>query len=652
MQKSPDDDTRLRPRMGSRKGKVAVQRAPRFIQSVLARAYVRYGRIAGAGQGRAPRKHVTRGVADVRQPRIGARRCIVKARIIKMGPHGMKAARLHLSYIERDGVDRDGSPGRLYGTDDTLDRASLAEPVRGERHQFRFIVSPEDDIDLTMFTRQLMSGVESDLGVRLRWGAVNHYDTDNPHAHVVVRGMDRRGHEVRIDRLYLSERMRWRAQNILTDELGPRLEHEIYRQLDREVERERFTSLDRTLETLLAPERTIDMAGIARACGDEQRRRMVGRLRVLEDLQLATRPGPGVWTLALDWQQALRDLGEREDIHRRIYDATKGDVALDRFEIWSERAERDPIVGVVRRKGLDNELRGDFYAVVETARGGAAYVRLHEVAARELQEGSIARVAVERQTWAKPIDRVLELVAGENGGVYDARLHLEQMRRRPVVIQGRTLDPAEVVAANVRRLERLERYSLVIKLEDGRWRLPPDLVKSLEARDLSHPRHMVRAQTIAPPLEQQITRRGPCWLDSLDPNEPRAFFGFGTKRQTALEQREKFLLGLGIACEPREDRMRALERLERHDLGQKLARERGVTLLPSPLPGMRGQLLMLDRNSTREPVAYVLDQVNRRLALVPTPQDLSMIGRRVTLSLGADGRLRMRADGLEMDRGR
>jgi hypothetical protein len=84
MQKPPNDETRLRPRMGRRRGKVAVQRAPRFIQSVLARAYVRYGRIAGAGQARAPRKHATRGVADVLQPRIGARRCIVKTRIIKM----------------------------------------------------------------------------------------------------------------------------------------------------------------------------------------------------------------------------------------------------------------------------------------------------------------------------------------------------------------------------------------------------------------------------------------------------------------------------------------------------------------------------------------------------------------------------------------
>jgi hypothetical protein len=259
--KNPSDEpATFRPRIGGRKGHVPVQRAPRFIASVLARARGRFVRAAGIGPAGAPRNHVMRGVADVPRPRIGARRCIVKARIVRMGPHGTKVARLHLSYIERDGVDRGGAPGRLYGMDDTFDRATLAEPIRGERHQFRFIVSPEDDVDLTTFTRDLMSGVESDLGVRLRWGAVNHHDTDNPHAHVVVRGVDKRGHQVRIDRLYISERMRWRAQNILTDELGQRLEFEIDRQLEREVRQQRLTSLDRRLGALLGPDHDVSLA--------------------------------------------------------------------------------------------------------------------------------------------------------------------------------------------------------------------------------------------------------------------------------------------------------------------------------------------------------------------------------------------------------
>lgn len=43
---------------------------------------------------------------------------------------------------------------------------------RGDRHQFRFIVSPEDAgqlEDLREYTRQLMDRVESDLATRLDW---------------------------------------------------------------------------------------------------------------------------------------------------------------------------------------------------------------------------------------------------------------------------------------------------------------------------------------------------------------------------------------------------------------------------------------------------------------------------------------------------
>jgi type IV secretory pathway VirD2 relaxase len=616
---------------------------------VLARVHVRFIRVAGLGTPRVPRKHVTRGVADVRAPRLGARRCIVKARIVRMGPHGVKAARAHLAYVERDGVDRDGSPGRLYGADDEFDRVSLSEPIRGERHQFRFIVSPEDDIDLTTFTRDLMSRVESDLGVRLRWGAANHYDTANPHAHVVVRGVDKRGHEVWIDRTYISERMRWRAQNLLTDELGPRLDFDVDRQLAREVTQERVTSLDRRIHSLAGPEQTLDMARLARRCEDEERRWLVGRLRKLESLQLAERPAPGRWQLQPNWQQGLRDLEQRAEIVARI-DRAVPERNRELTEIVTRDAERDPIEGIVRAKGLHDELRGDMYAVVETARGQALYVQLDPTAADTVKKGEVVRMAVERQTWAKPIDRVLERVAREGGGMYDAKAHLGELRQRPIVVSGRTIAAEEVIAANVRRLERLERYQLVTRLDDGRWRVPPDLVRTLESRDVSHPRHLMRVQTIAPPLEPQVTRRGPSWLDSLDPQTPRVFYGFGSALRSAIEQREKFVLGLGIAPEPREERMRALERLERHDLARKLALDHGVAALPSPPPGMRGQLLMLDKNAAREPIAYVLDTVNRRLALVPVPTDLSLIGRRVTVGLDRAGQLLVRRDGLGVER--
>ena len=483
--------------------------------------------------------------------------------------------------------------------------------------------------------------------MRLPGGAVNHYNTDNPHAHVVVRGVDQAGREVWIDRAYITERMRWQAQHLLTEELGPRPEHEIERQLDREIGQERLTSVDRQLAAVLAPDQTTDVARLAAKSGDGERRRLVGRLQKLETLQLAVRTTAGSWKLSPEWQIALRELGERGDVIKRIHRAMGADGDPARYEVVDASVDRPPIEGVVRRKGLHDELRGDAYAVVETPRGKAAYVRLDASSAETLVEGSVVRITVEPQKWAKPIDRVLDRVARENGGVYDAKAHLEALRPRPIVIAGRTIAPEEVVAANVRRLARLERYHLVTRIEDGRWRVPADLVGTLEARDASHPRRLVRAQSLAPSLQRQLTLRAPCWLDAQDPAVPRAPFGLGAALGRAIEERARFLAGLGIPREPREQRLQALERLERLDVCRKLGAEHGATALQEPAPGMRGRMLACGTSVAGVPLVYVVDQANRRVAVLPLPPDArALVGRTVTLGRDATGRVLIRPDGL------
>ena len=95
-----------------------------------------------------------------------ARRVVVKARYVRMTPGGAKAAKLHLRYIERDGVEQDGSKGVLYGPDGPVERRTFEEPRLGEKHQFRIIVSPEDagELDLTIYVRDLMKRVQKDIG--------------------------------------------------------------------------------------------------------------------------------------------------------------------------------------------------------------------------------------------------------------------------------------------------------------------------------------------------------------------------------------------------------------------------------------------------------------------------------------------------------
>jgi type IV secretory pathway VirD2 relaxase len=614
---------------------------------VLIRAHRRLVRVAGIGQPRAARKTGTRGVADVLQPRPGSRRCVVKAHIVKMTRSGMAAARLHLGYIERDGVERDGSAGRLYCEAEAVERSLVADAIPGERHQFRFIVSPEDEVDLTTFTRQLMRQVEQDLSVKLQWGAVNHYNTDNPHVHVVVRGVDRAGREVWIDRAYITERMRWQAQYLLTNDLGPRPQHEIERQLDREITQERLTGVDRRLAKAVSPDQTTDIARLALVASPEERRRLVGRLQALETMQLASRTEAGAWRLDANWQDALRELGERGDIIRRVQRAMGDPPHRAAHQVIDGTVERAPVEGVLRQKGLHDELRGDVYAVIETARGDASYVRMDAISSEAIAEGSIVRVAVEKQTWAKPMDRALEKIARDNAGVYDPRAHYEALKERPAVVHGRAVSAEETVAANIRRLARLERYNLVSRIDEERWRVPPDLVESLQARDVTHPRHLVRAQTVAPPLEQQVALRAPCWLDVQDAAAPRGPQGHGGEVARAIAARDAFLETLGIAREPRGERLAALESLERRDIGRKVAAEHGASLLPAPHAGMRGELVGCGQTAAGVSLVGVLDRPNHRLVVMQAPADgAALVGRRVTVSREGTGHLVVRPDRL------
>jgi type IV secretory pathway VirD2 relaxase len=65
---------------------------------------------------------------------------------------------------------------------------------------------------------------------------------------VVLRGKDDTGKDLIISRDYIAEGMRHRASELATEWLGPRSELEMQRSMQREVEQERWTGLDRTLQ--------------------------------------------------------------------------------------------------------------------------------------------------------------------------------------------------------------------------------------------------------------------------------------------------------------------------------------------------------------------------------------------------------------------
>src|SRR3546814_13657354 len=84
-----------------------------------------------------------------------------------------------------------------------------------------------------------------DLGTGLDWVAIDHWNTDNPHIHILVRGVADDGTDLVIDRAYVSEGIRFRAEERVTLELGLRSDREMTQAIECEVYAERWTNLDR-----------------------------------------------------------------------------------------------------------------------------------------------------------------------------------------------------------------------------------------------------------------------------------------------------------------------------------------------------------------------------------------------------------------------
>ena len=250
------------------------------------------------------------------------------SRIVRHRGTGFRSAPLskHVAYLQRDGVTHDGADARMFDArSDAADERAFAERCRDDRHHFRFIISPEDAAtlqSLRTFTRELMADAERDLGTRLDWVAIDHWNTDNPHVHVLIRGRADDGKDLVISRDYNSRGFRHCAAERVTLELGPRSEHEIRSALEKEVEADRWTGLDRALHNIAD-----EGAGIANLRpgapneDPELRRLLVGRVAKLERLGLAEQVAPGCWTLKPGIENTLRDLSIRDDIIKTMHRA-------------------------------------------------------------------------------------------------------------------------------------------------------------------------------------------------------------------------------------------------------------------------------------------------------------------------------------------
>jgi type IV secretory pathway VirD2 relaxase len=616
-----DDD--FTPKLGRKRGKDG-KRVVQYGGRILAAA-----RLAGTKTGVRSRRfdgsRIGRGASMGRllssRDRLAGfrgRRAVVKASLIRLQGKAGQVARAHMRYIQRDGVTREGLPGELYGPEtDRADGDDFLKRTAGDRHQFRFIVSAEDGAeypDLKPYVRRFMGQVEQDLGTKLDWVAVDHFNTERPHTHIVLRGVDDRGDNLIIAREYISHGLRERASELVTLDLGPRTDREIEDRLRHDVDQERLTAIDRRLLRRMDGER-----GVLPTDNDPfQQSIAAGRLRKLKAMGLAEDIGGGRYRLAEGLEHTLRHMGERGDIIRlmqRELTARRLDRAGVEQVVSTEL--REPIVGRLIQRGFSDEHRDRHYVMVDGIDGRVHYVDIGRGdATPSLPENATVRIEPTKAA-ASQADRTVDAIARANGGSYSVDLHL---RHDP--------NASEAFAtSHVRRLEAMRRAGGgPERLPDGSWRIPGDHLARAEtyAQRQQRDRPVALSVLSDSPVADLAAKEAPTWLDrelTEGGHGPVRDVGYGRDVRTALAARRQWLIEQQLADGERQGfrlRIGAMESLRQRELesvGGRLADHLGKRFEPA----RNGERIegVIARRIDLESGPYALVERSRDFTLVP-----------------------------------
>ncbi|MHB1302380.1 MAG: DUF3363 domain-containing protein [Acidiphilium sp.] len=558
-----EDDLPLHPRLGRKRSrgdrpalastqiKRAISRAGSLTRSPAASSTdagrhiaslpAKRGRGATFARGRAASPH---GWSNIRP---GARRVVVKARYVPMRV-GSRGAAVHLRYLQRDGVTRDGARGRLYSaTSDRADGSAFLDRAEGDPRQFRLIVAAEDGpqlSDLRSFTRDLMHQVEQDLATQLDWVAVDHFNTGHPHTHIVIRGVDELGENLIIAGVYLAHGIRERASELATIELGPETMLERQQKLSREIDQERLIRIDRALlrEAGEAADGFIDTRATTNdRHADFDRHLRIGRLQTLKRLGLAKEVEVGRWQLKPRMEQTLRHLGEQGDIIKTMHRAMAGqkvECGAEQIVIHGkDETITTPITGRLLGRGLGADELGDrVHLVIDGIDGRTHYIELSTgvMSIETTPIGAILQVdAAGREPRAA--DQNIARLARENDGIYRTADHFAVVRADRGIV-----DPDAYVEAHIRRLEALRRAGVVERLDADHWRIPTGFEQRAALHDAGRsPGGSLRVLSTLD-LEAQIASDGATWLDRHligRDSMPITMAGFGVEIEAALDQR-------------------------------------------------------------------------------------------------------------------
>lgn len=288
-------------------------------------------------------------------------------------------------YIQRDSATQQNQKGEAF--DAANERVNASHIMgdwqkAGDEHVFKFILSPEfgDRHDMRAYTRDVVKELERDLGTKLEWVAADHYNTDDPHVHLAIRGVDERGNTLRIPREYVRQQLRQRTSEVATRHIGLRTDLDVAEAFDRQIKQQRFTDLDRRLLKTAAKSPGGDVVDFtnaiaARAAKDtkDMRLREIRRLAHLESMGLARQVRPMCWQLDAGLENVLRQRQIADDRLKTMYRARQvlSDPRLQLVTTDLKAAGR--VAGRLVGTGLD-ERTDRSYMLVESTDGRVHYL--------------------------------------------------------------------------------------------------------------------------------------------------------------------------------------------------------------------------------------------------------------------------------------
>lgn len=298
-------------------------------------------------------------------PRPYNQRCAVRITYSPNKVAGQWAA--HGRYISRESAAaQQSSQCGFASTESSVNiPATLAEwQNAGDPRLFKLIVSPEfgDRLDLEGHTRSLMERMERDLGTKLEWLAVVHRNTEHPHVHVALRGIDQNGAALRLSREFIKNGIRQHAEQLATDQLGYRTQLDAEEAQRREVHQTRYTSLDREIRRSADPSE-MDAPTFNLRIGS-QSKHVKNRLLVLQEMGLAERIDAKNCRVRANFEHILREMQKSTDRQKALaaHQALVSDPRLP-FQVTDLRRV-DSLAGRILGHG-EEESTGRTYMLLE-----------------------------------------------------------------------------------------------------------------------------------------------------------------------------------------------------------------------------------------------------------------------------------------------